>query len=155
MLAALILVSTLLVIALGALIGTTIEHRVEVAQLNAAVEQGRQRATDMAARGDRLEVELAAAREEGDQRLRTLADELQRLNAELANQAPSLVGKTVVVNTRNPDDQTFRGVVHGDYTDRVTLRDVLYVAPGGDERPLGGLHHLDRNHVSSVQEIMA
>ncbi len=65
---------------------------------------------------------------------------------------PVLTGRTLVVHTRRPDDQTLRGVLHGQYADRLTLRDAVYVHPSG-EQPAGGLVHVPLANVSWVQEI--
>lgn len=65
---------------------------------------------------------------------------------------PSMAGKTVVVNTRRPDDQTFRGVVVGDHADRLILREAVVLHSGGGT-DLAGLVHLDRIGISTVVEI--
>jgi hypothetical protein len=69
-----------------------------------------------------------------------------------AGAGPLLVGRTVVVNTRRPDDQTIRGVLHGQYADRWTLRDAAYV-DGGSEHPVRELVHVPVTNIAFVQEI--
>jgi len=66
---------------------------------------------------------------------------------------PPLTGKTVVVHTKRPDDRTIRGVLHGVYADRWTLRDAVALMPGGVEQPLGGLEHIPLANISFAQEI--
>jgi hypothetical protein len=65
---------------------------------------------------------------------------------------PPLVGRTVVVNTRKPDDQTIRGVLHGQYADRWTLRNAVYVT-GVGETPAAQLVHVPVANIAFVQEI--
>lgn len=67
---------------------------------------------------------------------------------------PSLVGRTVVIHTKRPDDRTIRGVLHGQYTDRWTLRDAVVILPG-KEQPLGGLEHIPVANISFAQEVEA
>lgn len=66
--------------------------------------------------------------------------------------APVLTGRTLVVHTRRPDDQTIRGILVGQYADRLTLRDAVYVHASG-EQPVGGLVHVPTVNVAFVQEI--
>lgn len=82
-----------------------------------------------------------------------LTDSIGKIGQE-ARPGPSLVGKTVVINTRKPDDQTIRGVVHGQYPDRWTLRDAVYVTGVGDQ-PIDGLEHVPVANVAFAQEIEA
>jgi hypothetical protein len=113
-------------------------------------------ARDSARQAGRLREDLGAKRQEV-RALKAEIDagdlEITQLRGRLAERGPSLVGKTVVINTCKPDDQTFRGIVHGKYTDRWTLRDACYVAAGGTEQPIPNLHHIPVGNVSSVQEI--
>jgi hypothetical protein len=67
-----------------------------------------------------------------------------------AGAGPTLVGRTVVVNTQ--DDQTIRGVLHAQYADRWTLRDAVYMS-GGTETPARDLVHVPVSNVGVVQEI--
>lgn len=66
--------------------------------------------------------------------------------------APRIVGRTVVVHTRRPDDQTIRGVLHGEHTDRWVLRDAVHVHAGG-ETPAGGLVHIPVQVIAWAQDI--
>ena len=66
---------------------------------------------------------------------------------------PSLVGRTLVINTRKPDDQTIRGVVHGQYPDRWTLRDATLVTPLGEQPVPGGVYHVPLEKISGAQQI--
>jgi hypothetical protein len=81
-----------------------------------------------------------------------LRDDVNAARSEAPAPGPSLVGKTVVVNTRQPDDQTIRGVVYGHYADRITLRDAVYVT-GVGEQAAPGLEHIPVGNVSAMQEI--
>jgi hypothetical protein len=83
-----------------------------------------------------------------------LSDETRKSKLEVVAPGPSLVGKTVVINTRKPDDQTIRGVVYGQYADRWTLRDASYVT-GVGERPIENLAHVLRENIAFVQELGA
>lgn len=65
---------------------------------------------------------------------------------------PSLVGRTVVVNTRKPDDQTIKGVLHGQYADRWTIRDAYFVT-GVGEQAIGGLYHIPVENIAGAQEL--
>lgn len=66
--------------------------------------------------------------------------------------APPIVGRTVVVHTRNPDDKTIRGVLHAQHSDRWTLRDAVMVTPLG-ENALGGLQHVPVANIAFAQEL--
>lgn len=67
---------------------------------------------------------------------------------------PSLAQKTVVINTRKPDDQTIRGVLHGQYVDRWTLRHAVVVTSLG-EQPVGGggIVHIPVANIAWAQEL--
>lgn len=79
---------------------------------------------------------------------------LERTTAE-AERGPSLAGKSLVVHTRKPDDQSIRGVVAAHYTDRLVLRDAQYLSPSGDHQAAGGLVDVLLINVSTWQEIQA
>jgi hypothetical protein len=66
---------------------------------------------------------------------------------------PSLVGRTVVIHTKRPDDRTLKGVLHAQYVDRWVLRDAVLMAAGGREIALGGIEHVQTGAISFVQEI--
>lgn len=68
--------------------------------------------------------------------------------------APSLAGKTIVVNTRRPDDQSIRGILVARHADQVTLREVIYIHQSGDQ-PAAGLVHIPIEAISWMQEIEA
>jgi hypothetical protein len=65
---------------------------------------------------------------------------------------PTLIGRTLVVHTRRPDDQTIRGILHGAHADRWTLRDAVIVTPAG-EQAAGGLQHIPVKNIAFAQEI--
>lgn len=65
---------------------------------------------------------------------------------------PPLSGRTVVVNTRRPDDQTIKGILHAQYADRWTLRNAVAVTPVG-EKPLGGVQHIPVANIAWIQEL--
>lgn len=73
---------------------------------------------------------------------------LERPERELG---PELTGKSVVVHTRRPDDQTIRGIVCAHYADRLELRDVTYSVPGGTSSSAQGLVDVPWLNVSSCQ----
>lgn len=66
---------------------------------------------------------------------------------------PSLVGKTVVVNTRRPDDQSVRGVLVAQHADRLILRDAVFLHKTGSI-DAGGFIHMPLLGISTVQEIV-
>jgi hypothetical protein len=66
-----------------------------------------------------------------------------------AHPAPRLTGKTVVVNSDH--EQPVRGIVAADHSDRIILREAIFVA-GGTEHPAGGLVHIPRARISTIQE---
>lgn len=74
------------------------------------------------------------------------------LGARRLRPAPSLRGRTVVVHTRRPDDQSLRGVLVAEHADRLTLRDVVYLHATGD-RETGGLVHVPLASISWMQEL--
>jgi hypothetical protein len=79
-------------------------------------------------------------------------DHADRVRASSLAPGPSLVGKTVVINTRKPDDQTIRGVLHGQHADRWTLREAVYVPVAASSRPTN-LVHVPTANIAFVQEI--
>jgi hypothetical protein len=66
---------------------------------------------------------------------------------------PTLAGRTVVVHTRRPDDQTFRGILHAQYADRWTLRDACLVTGSAGEQPIGGVQHIPVANIAWAQEL--
>ena len=74
--------------------------------------------------------------------------------AAIRRTGPLLVGKTVVIHTRKPDDQTIKGVLHGKYPDVWTLRDAVVVLPNR-EQALGGIQHVPVANIAYAQEIEA
>ncbi len=73
----------------------------------------------------------------------------------LAVRSKRIVGRTVVVHTRLPDDRSIRGVLHAQYADRWTLRDAVLILPGGREEALGGVEHIPISNISFAQEMEA
>lgn len=67
--------------------------------------------------------------------------------------APSLAGRTVVIHTRRPDDQSIRGVMVAQHADRWTLREAVYLGAGGNEHSVGGLTHVPVVNIAWAQEI--
>lgn len=65
---------------------------------------------------------------------------------------PPLTGRTLVVHTRRPDDQTLRGVLYAQHADRLTLRDAVYVHRSGDQ-PIAGLAHVPMANIAFIQDI--
>lgn len=65
---------------------------------------------------------------------------------------PSLVAKTIVVQTVRPQSETIRGVLVSAHADRWVLTDAYYVEAEA-ERPLGGTFHIPVNRIAFVQEI--
>jgi len=80
-----------------------------------------------------------------------LAFSLIAIFALIARQGPSLLKKTVVIQTK--DGKTIRGILHGKYADRWTLREAQIVGAGIQDQPLGGVQHVPVENVSFVQEI--
>lgn len=83
----------------------------------------------------------------------TLATRRRLAELERRGATSPLVGKTVVVNTVRPDDQAFRGIVHADHVDRITLREVIALHTSG-EQAVPHVLHIDRAQISTVQEIL-
>jgi hypothetical protein len=67
------------------------------------------------------------------------------------NPGPSLASKTIVVHTT--DGKSLRGVLHGQYADRITLREAV-ILHGEDEQPAGGLQHIPLGSISWMQELL-
>lgn len=68
-----------------------------------------------------------------------------------AEEPPSLLRKTIVVNTR--DGRTIRGVLMSEHIDRVTLVEAFYLA-GSGEHQLAGQAHIPRENISFLQEVV-
>lgn len=66
---------------------------------------------------------------------------------------PSLVAKTVVVQTKRPDDQSVRGVVLAVHADRWTLTEAFYVTGGPGEHVIPGILHIPSDSIAFVQEL--
>jgi hypothetical protein len=66
---------------------------------------------------------------------------------------PTLTGKTLVIHTKKPDDQSIRGVLQAQHADRVTLREAVYLHKGGTSPVMGGLVHIPLSAISWMQEI--
>jgi hypothetical protein len=63
---------------------------------------------------------------------------------------PTLASKTVVVHTR--DEQSIRGILAAQHSDRLSLRNVIYLHGSGDQ-PVEGLVHVPTSSVSWLQEL--
>jgi hypothetical protein len=83
--------------------------------------------------------------------LEALTDALEGSGA-LAVPGPSMVGASLVIHTRKPDDQSIRGVVDAHYADRLVLRDAQYLHSSGAQ-PAGGVVDVLLINVSTWQEI--
>jgi hypothetical protein len=66
--------------------------------------------------------------------------------------APALAGKSVVVHTKRPDDQSIRGILVGQYADRWILQDAVYLHREGSVAA-EGVVHVPVLSISSVQEL--
>jgi hypothetical protein len=65
---------------------------------------------------------------------------------------PRLAGKTLVVHTKRPDDQSIKGICVAQYADRWELKDALYLHASGPV-DAGGLVGVPVINISSYQEI--
>jgi hypothetical protein len=84
--------------------------------------------------------------------LRTQLRERQEREIEAsASEPPSLIRRTIVVNTR--DGRTIRGVLMSEHDDRLTLSEAFYLASGG-EHQLAGQTHVPRENISFLQEVV-
>lgn len=62
----------------------------------------------------------------------------------------SLITKTVVVNTK--DDQSIRGVLYAQHSDRLSLTQAVYI-DGQSELPINGLTHVPLSNIAWIQEL--
>lgn len=85
--------------------------------------------------------------------LREIGDSLENALALAEARAPGplLVGKRVVVHTKRPDAQSVRGVVHGDYPDKLVLAEASYYREAGGEQVAQGTIEVDRKDISTTQ----
>jgi len=84
--------------------------------------------------------------------LRTQLREQQEREIEAsAFEPPSLLRKTIVINTK--DGRTIRGVLMSEHADRLTIVEAFYLA-GNGEHQLAGQTHIYRSNVSFVQEVV-
>jgi hypothetical protein len=74
------------------------------------------------------------------------------VNSRLAP-GPSLAGKTLVIHTKKPDDQSIRGVLVAEHADRISLREACYLHKGSVSPAMGGLVHVPLRSISWMQEI--
>lgn len=65
---------------------------------------------------------------------------------------PPLVGKTVAIHTKRPDDQSLRGILVGQHADRWILQEAVYLDSRGTVAA-EGLVHVPVLAISSVQEL--
>lgn len=87
--------------------------------------------------------------------LTAAAGALQAASAQALLPGPSLVGRTVVVHTRRPDDQSIRGVLAAHHADRLVLQDAIYMQVGAPGAAADGLVNVPMASVSTMQEIAA
>jgi hypothetical protein len=80
---------------------------------------------------------------------------IYRLPAMVKSGGDALSGRTLVVHTRQPDDQTIRGVVHAFDDSLVVLRDAVYLTKDGQHQPAGGTVTIPRANISNWQELPA
>lgn len=66
-----------------------------------------------------------------------------------------LIGRTLVVHTRKPDDQSIRGTVHAFDVQLVVLREAMYLNADGKHQPAGGIVTIPRANISNWQELPA
>lgn len=67
----------------------------------------------------------------------------------------SLVGRTLVLNTKPPGELTVRGTVHSADSEQISLRDVVFISGDGKGTPAGGYITVPRDNVSTIQEMPA
>lgn len=67
---------------------------------------------------------------------------------------PPIQGRTVVIHTRRPDDQSIRGVMVGMYADEVVLEQPQYITADGP-RPIDGPLHVPTANIAWWQEVSA
>jgi hypothetical protein len=65
----------------------------------------------------------------------------------------SLIGETIVVHTRHPDDRSIRGVVVGWYADRIVLRGAAELLSADSRAAIPDLAEIPRGAVSWWQRI--
>lgn len=69
--------------------------------------------------------------------------------------APSLLGETVAVRTRPPDQTTVRGIVAAEHADRIVLREAVIYDGTAEGRAAAGLLEIHRLNISTTQVIPA
>lgn len=62
---------------------------------------------------------------------------------------PSRIGHRLTVHTKQPDDQTFFGVLTAEYSDRLSLEDAELVT-GAGKHPLPGRQDIEKRDVSWI-----
>lgn len=67
--------------------------------------------------------------------------------------APSLVGETVAIRCRPPDQTTVRGIVAAEHADRIVLREAVVYDGTAEGRPAAGLFEIHRLNISTTQVI--
>lgn len=97
----------------------------------------------------------SAARLHSEELLRYVGDQLAAALERVADRepGPSLEGKTLVVHTRKPDDQSIRGICVADYGDRLVLRKALYYGTEGASTSAGGDIEIKWINVSTYQVV--
>jgi hypothetical protein len=66
---------------------------------------------------------------------------------------PFAPGRTLLVHTRRPDDQSIRGVVAAVYDDVIVLDAAAYLEPDGTLQALEGRVPILREHVAFAQQL--
>jgi hypothetical protein len=64
----------------------------------------------------------------------------------------SLAGRTVEVHTRRPDDQTIRGILVAQHSDRWTFTEAVYRHASGDKPIADPLVHVPRENIAWYTE---
>jgi hypothetical protein len=100
-----------------------------------------------------------AARDAVSEQLTTATDALRKATAVIythiergGRPGPKVVGRSLVVHTRKPDDQSIRGIVAAHYADRLVFRDAQYLHASGAQAA-AGLVEVPLINVSSWQEL--
>lgn len=90
--------------------------------------------------------------------LRALLEQLEAIAMNMEPEAhvtpaPSLIGETVAVRTRPPDQTTVRGIVAAEHADRIVLREAVVYDAGGEGHAAAGLVEIHRLNISTTQVI--
>jgi hypothetical protein len=61
---------------------------------------------------------------------------------------PALAGRTVEIHTKRPDDQTIRGILVAQHSDRWTLEQAIYRHSSGDQPIADNVVHVPTANIS-------